>query len=58
MTRDDIDQFVNDAIAMAEDLKKARALARGWFWDVIAEQYGGTGEILEEHPWLNEFRND
>ena len=52
MTSQDIEQFVCDAHAMAEDLEKARDLARSWFWDVICEQYGGLDEILEEHPWL------
>lgn len=54
MTASDIEQFVNDAHAMAEELTKARDLARQWFWDVISIQYGGTEEILEEFQWLKE----
>lgn len=50
---EDVEHKAEAVPGLVSALIEARSLAKDWFWDLVAEHYGGVDEILEEFPWLD-----
>jgi hypothetical protein len=44
--------YGSDMVDARCERDEARSIARYWFWEEIAETYGGVDEILATYPWL------